>query len=129
MLFSVFLIPMLAIVQEFFNMNADLPLLGVALFMGGILRLLYALLFQEGAVRQPKMNASFQYIAPAMPYQPGMGNRAGSELPLSHSIPARSFMPPQGNTSEIAPPPSVTEHTTRLLRHDAQEEPGKEKQG
>ncbi len=113
-LLSVFLIPMLALLQGFLSINLDLPLLGVALLLGGILRLLYALIFQEGVARQPALSASSAYAVPAVSQQRmGAGAVRGSELPPHSSIPVPTFMPPR-NTGELTPP-SITENTTRLL--------------
>ena len=114
LLFGVFLIPILAILQELLGINVDLPLLGVVVLMCGILRLLFALFFQEGAVRQPKRAASPSYVAPGQPYQQmNAGAPRGSALPPSQSIPVPTFMRPR-DTGELTPP-SITENTTRLL--------------
>ncbi|HEY0079351.1 MAG TPA: hypothetical protein VGB73_12110 [Pyrinomonadaceae bacterium] len=95
------------------------PLSAIIFFWGGILRMLYAGIFQEGPVRRKKHQAEQAYVAPSYAPSPlaAPGARAAAPvLPHAESIPARSFMPPaRGGTSEIAAPPSVTESTTRLL--------------
>jgi hypothetical protein len=45
-----------------------------------------------------------------------LGSDAAKEsLPAGQTIPAQSFLSRSSQTAEIAPPPSVTEHTTQLL--------------
>ena len=43
---------------------------------------------------------------------------AGSALPPASNIPMHGFAGQQVRTAELAQPPSVTEHTTRLLDKD-----------
>ena len=85
----------------------------VICFAGGILRMLYAGLFEDGAPKQPHI--VMPYYAPPVP----------SALPADRS----AALPPkpaayQGawlqrpNTAELVRPPSVTENTTRLLDKD-----------
>ncbi len=78
-------------------------------FVGGPLRMLFAALFEEGAPpRQFVMPTS--YAPPAIPPPP---------VRLS-ALPPAAATPPVGwrarpQTAEIVQPPSVTDHTTRLL--------------
>jgi hypothetical protein len=124
MFIGMVLTPVLAVILDPPHGNLYLsqtlvPLSAIIFFWGGILRMLYALIFQEGAIRRKKHQPEQAYVAPsyAPPPLAAPGARgASSTLPHAESIPARSFMPPaRGGTSEIAPPPSVTESTTRLL--------------
>lgn len=100
------------------------PLAAVILFLGGFLRMLYALVFEEGPLRKKKQTASPAYIPNYAPPQfgnaPPTQQRGANALPPAQSIPARSFMQPHGSTAEIPQPPSVTESTTKLLdeQHD-----------
>ncbi len=120
MFIGMVLTPVLAVILEPPHGNLYLaqtlvPLSAIIFFWGGILRMLYAGIFQEGPVRRKKHQAEQTYVAPSPLAAPG-ARGAASTLPPAESIPARSFMPPaRGGTSEIAPPPSVTESTTRLL--------------
>jgi hypothetical protein len=83
-------------------------------FVGGPLRILYALIFEEGATRQqPTLPA---YMPPNLPASlPGQMQHTA--LPPHHSTHAPSFRPPQ-HTAEIVRPHSVTEGTTRLLEKE-----------
>jgi hypothetical protein len=90
-------------------------------FVGGFLRLLYALIFEEGAPRQQVVVPVYMQ-PPHMPAQFNAQVRAQA-LPPAHSTPAPSYRPRQ-HTAEIPKPPSVTEGTTRLL--DKELEPPRE---
>ena len=114
LLFGIFLMPMFAILHELLGTPDKLPLIGVLFFMGGLLRLIYALAFEDGPVRRKNLHAPFAYVPPA-PGQFGAQGRGAGELPPAQGSPAQSFMPPRVNTSEIGYQPSVTESTTRLL--------------
>lgn len=88
-----------------------IPLIGSICVMGGLLRMLYAIFFEDNFVRQPQESAP-QYIPP-----PSLGaNYHGSSLPPAQSAPASDWRRP--NTSELVRPSSVTENTTRLLNKE-----------
>jgi len=114
-LFGIFLMPMFAILHELLGTPDKLPLIGVLFFMGGLLRLIYALAFEEGPVRRKSLPAQFAYAPPPAPGQFGAQGRGAGELPPAQGAPAQSYFPPRVNTSEIGYQPSVTESTTRLL--------------
>jgi hypothetical protein len=83
-------------------------------FVGGPLRLLYALIFEEGA---PQKQVVIHTYAPP--------NAPGSFMPTANrsALPPAQFQPvpvyrPRPQTAEIVRPPSVTEGTTRLLEKD-----------
>src|SRR2546427_9387879 len=82
--------------------------------MAGFLRILYAVIFQEGAPRKEKQDKSLPYVAPITTDRPGTEG-GGSALPPSHSMPVSVFSARRLDTAEIVNPPSVTEHTTKLL--------------
>jgi hypothetical protein len=87
------------------------------LFIAGLMRMLYAAIFQEGAPRRRKKGEerAASYIPPASPSQ--METRMNdAALPTAHSIPAGMYgRQARVDTSEMSPPRSVTENTTRLL--------------
>ena len=87
--------------------------------MAGLMRILYAVIFQEGAPRKKKQDRSLPNVAPITTDQLGTETR-GSALPPSHTVPASVFSAPQRGTAEMVSPPSVTEHTTKLL-NDSQD--------
>ena len=82
--------------------------------IAGVMRILYAVIFQEGAPRKKKQDSSLPYVAPITTVQPGT-ERSGSALPPSHGMPVPVFSTRRLDTAEIVSPPSVTEHTTKLL--------------
>jgi zinc-ribbon domain len=116
MLIAVFLIPALAIIQELIHLNGDWPLLGVLVFLGGLLRLLFAVFFEDGTPRPT--NATQQTYAP--PQQLGAAHQ--DYLPPAPGTPTYAYRPPPVHTAEMPRPPSVTEHTTRLLERQEGEE-------
>ena len=79
-------------------------------FTGGPLRMLFAALFEEGAPTRPFMALS-SYAPPSIPSPPAA---RVSALPPASVNPASQWRP-RPQTAEILSPPSVTDHTTRLL--------------
>lgn len=91
----------------FFSVVTETPLpfvIPFTIFLAGLARNLYSRLFAEeiGTLSQPSMPAQFG------PTQQGY-------LPAHQSIPVTGANKPSASTSEMARPPSVTEHTTKLL--------------
>lgn len=83
--------------------------------MAGLMRILYAVIFQEGAPRKKKKRQDS-----SLPYAPittdQLARATGqSALPPQHSVPVSAFSARRMETAEIVSPPSVTEHTTKLL--------------
>jgi zinc-ribbon domain len=115
LLVGIFLIPLLAILHEVSRglIPEEIPLLGVILFMGGLLRMIYAALFEDGPYRREAAHP-FGYAPPAA--QALNAQRpAAPELPPARAVPARAPAAPRADTGEISYRPSVTEGTTRLL--------------
>jgi hypothetical protein len=109
MLFGIFLAPILGILGEVSrgSLPEELPAIGAIIFLGGLLRMLYAALFEDGPYRR-KEAAHAAYLPPQQA-------RGAAELPPARSIPARDYAAPRADTAEISYRPSVTEGTTRLL--------------
>lgn len=94
-------------------------------FIGGALRVLYALLFEQGAPKnvayvhtnqpQPSLPA---YTQPPSSPRPS-GDISRRPLPPQQSVPVPNRR--RHDTAELVNPPSVTENTTKLL--DKKEEP------
>jgi hypothetical protein len=124
MLFSlgILLVPMLAIIdfpEEIVGLAA------IICFVGGILRMLYALFFEESAATAapPPLPG---YVPPAVP--PNYFGARGSEnaLPPAQAQPSAGYRPRRFDTGELMnPPPSVVDHTTRLLDKQTDEPPAK----
>ena len=91
-------------VFEFFTVVS-----AILCFTGGPLRMLFAALFEEGA--PPRQFIASSYAPPAIPPPPA--GRA-SALPPAAVNPASQWRS-RPQTAEILQPPSVTDHTTRLL--------------
>ena len=80
----------------------------VICFVGGLLRTLFAAIFEEGAKPRPYLTAP-SYMPPAAP--PAPARVAALPPPAVNTQPWR----PRPETAEIVPPTSVPDHTTKLL--------------
>jgi hypothetical protein len=88
----------------------------VLCFMGGPLRMLFAALFEEAAPT-PQFVMPSSYSQPAIPSPVRV-----TALPQPTAVPTAGWRQ-RPQTAEIVAPPSVTDHTTRLLEKS---EPEKE---
>jgi hypothetical protein len=83
--------------------------------MAGLMRILYAVIFQEGAPRTKRQQFNtLPDVAPGTNDQLGTVTR-GTSLPPAQSVPVTDFNARRVDTREMVNPPSVTEHTTKLL--------------
>jgi hypothetical protein len=80
----------------------------IVCFIGGLLRTLFAAIFEEGAKPQPYMTAP-SYMPPAVP--PAPARVSALPPPAVNTQPWRQ----RPQTAEIVPPTSVPDHTTKLL--------------
>jgi hypothetical protein len=94
----------------------------VLFFVGGFVRLLYALIFEDSAPAPYIQSAQLPYAPPMMQSQLSAGVARGQALPPAQSIPVSNWRQ-RPNTAEIAHPPSVTENTTRLLDEPPNQNP------
>jgi hypothetical protein len=128
MLSGILIVPLIAILQEEFRFDdVFTALAAVICFVGGFLRLLFALLFQDGPLRRrrPQTGQAPPLFAPANPPVGGLWapQRDAEQLPPAQPAAVNAFARPQRlDTSEIYQPPSVVDHTTRLLK----DEPGRQ---
>jgi hypothetical protein len=112
-----FLGPALGLLSELIGTPDELAIVGVIVFLAGLFRLLYALLFEDGPYRQHLQRQ------PAFVPRPQFAPPRGvSALPPQHSQPAHAYAPPRPDTAELAYRPSVTEGTTRLLEREPDEQ-------
>jgi hypothetical protein len=115
-LLGVLLVPILATFTSFApgrlgNMFEFFTVVSALLcFTGGPLRMLFAALFEEGAPTR-QFIAPSSYAPPAIP--PAPAARVSALPPASVNL--ASQWRPRPQTAEILQPPSVTDHTTRLL--------------
>ncbi|HYG10508.1 MAG TPA: zinc ribbon domain-containing protein [Pyrinomonadaceae bacterium] len=123
LLVGIFLIPFFGILHEAIGFPQEFMALSLLVIMGAILRLIYAVFFEEAAPRAPKN-------APSLPpqlYTPPIASRLHAPqetLPPAQGLPVNDYRQPQVHTAEIMHPPSVTDHTTRLL--DKQSDPAEQ---
>lgn len=121
-LLGLLVVPLVVLFLEGLNAPEE-PGIAAAMifFLGGILRMLYALLFQDGPLRRRK---GLKQTTPAQTYSPSPQfpdrnwAQGGAALPPARgdAIPADAYVPPRATTTEaLQYPPSVAEGTTRLL--------------
>jgi hypothetical protein len=94
----------------FENLAKASALLFAVVGLVGLIKFLHAFLFANDRTDQPSLDA-LQDVASVRTPLYGQ-NRAA--LPPQQSVPASDY-PRRANTKEMAPRPSVTENTTRLL--------------
>lgn len=124
LLMSLFLIPFFLIMHEAINLPGEFALLGVLGVIGAVLRIIYAAFFEEGAPRATHFTPQpAQFYSPPQPTAPRLNATAQEMLPPAQQQPqgAPVYRQPQVDTAQIMHPPSVTDHTTRLL--DKQSDP------
>lgn len=117
MLVGLFLIPLLALLHPLIGLAGEYTLLGVIVFLAGLLRLIFAAIFADGSPPPPS-----QFALQAQPTPPGhfLDPRAqAAQLPPGEFRSTPTLFPRRQDTAEIPlPPTSVTDHTTRLLARE-----------
>ena len=116
MLSTILLVPLIAIVSVFIIGSPEvlIPITAITCFVGGLLRILYALLMEEST---PPMN-----VEPTTAYAPLQFERPARQAALPPPPASAGAWRPNPNTAEIYQPPSITENTTRLLDKDEKTE-------
>lgn len=109
LLFAMIIVPMVAINEG----PRDAATAAVFFFGIAIARLLYAMLIQCGDV-MPKRDDMPFYMPTAM-MRSTVAHEAPRNVALPASTAARVNTAPSRTTGQLVPPPSVTDHTTRLL--------------
>jgi len=114
MLSTLLLVPLVAIITVNFIEPLEflIPVTAMVCFVGGLLRILYAVLMQDEVAAPEPM--------PAVGYSPPVAQFDGS---VRHALPpatanAATGWRPRPNTADVYQPPSITENTTRLLDKD-----------
>lgn len=115
---SFIVIPLLAIISIALEIE---PFLVAAAFIlltvGGILRMLYARLFESNQPNVTEESVLPEFIQKVIP-----GRKQSRSLPAQQNISVSSYVPPAAtnwrDTNDLTVPPSVTEPTTRLLQKD-----------
>lgn len=118
MLSTLLVVPIVAILSVNLLYDAShiiIPLAALFCFVGGLLRILYALLMED-AVPQMDFEQMAGYAPPAAPQFERPAHNAALPPAAANQAP---IWRPRPNTAEIyQPPPSITENTTRLLDKD-----------
>ena len=119
MLLGVLVVPLLVLLVESLRAPEE-PAIAAAVifFLGGIVRMLYALLFQDGSLRRPKPLAQAAPVyTPPQQFADRSWARPDSALPPAReAVTADFYTPPRVTATEaLRQPPSVAEGTTRLL--------------
>ena len=112
MLSTILIVPIVSIISVFILGYPEviIPLAAISLFVGGLVRILYALIMED-AVAPMEFQQMAGYASPTVPqFDRSVRNAA---LPPPSVNPTTSWRRP--NTAEIYQPPSITENTTRLL--------------
>jgi len=111
---GVLLLPFFAILHDALGTPGEFALLGAIVMLIAILRIIYAVFFEETAPPAPP----FASLPPQL-YTPPIASRlhaaAPESLPQAQGTPAHDYRQPPVHTAEMMRPPSVTDHTTRLL--------------
>jgi hypothetical protein len=116
MLSTILIVPLISVISVFILGHPEIiiPLTAISLFVGGLVRILYALILED-ANSQMNFEQMPGYAPPAMPEFDRSARNAA--LPPASANPAMNWRP-RPNTAEIYQPPSITENTTRLLDKD-----------
>jgi len=113
-------VPLAGVLTAFLGIPPFLPAIAaIVFFMGGLLRVVYALMFESGVAGGKTLEEKVLAGKFVMPDK----QKAG-ELPPARSIPVNVYAPPPGagtwrDTNDLAQTPgSVTDGTTKLLQKD-----------
>ena len=117
LLIGMIVTPLLGILSDVGFPEILVALTAIIFFWGGIIRMIYARIFEDKAT-YPAQTIPPVYIPPTAPAQFGTG-APQTALPPQRSMPVSNWRQPT-NTAEMVRPPSVTEHTTRLLDDKAE---------
>jgi hypothetical protein len=113
MLSTLLLVPLVAIITVNFLEPLEflIPITAIFCFVGGLLRILYALLMED-EYAPADVSQTAGYAPTGIPQLDTSARNVA--LPPASANPATSWRP-RPNTAEIYQPPSITENTTRLL--------------
>lgn len=116
---SFIIVPVLAVISVALHANPSLiAIVAIITFWGGILRMLYALLFESN-----KVEAQDENILPAFIRRKKLSDKKAFEFSSPENFADSSYDPPAiswRDTNDLAIPPSVTEETTKLFSKNKQ---------
>lgn len=112
---SLLVVPIISILYPFLQFpNVFIPIAAVISFMGGLLRIIYAYMFEE------KEEVIFEQNIPNANMIGGKTSQ--NALPPEQSIPITDYAPPPPGswhtTNDLIQPPSVVEETTKFLQKE-----------
>ena len=115
-LMTFLVVPIIAILSVAFRLEPwAVAISSIVLFVGGLLRILYAAMFESSTPGMPTLEES------VMRNLTGRPHISGHALPPQQSVPVSSYGPPRTgrwqDTNDLTPA-SVTESTTNLLEKD-----------
>lgn len=110
---SILLLPFFGIMHEAIGTPQEFMMFGALGILIGLIRIIFAVFFQDGAPRAPHVAPPPQLYTP--PIASRLHSPAHEPLPHAQGVPVNDYRQPQVHTAEILHPPSVTDHTTRLL--------------
>jgi len=117
-LLTFLVVPIVAILTVWANAEPfGIPISAILLFVGGLLRMAYAAMFESSNAGEKTLEQNVYGAAQNLLNRPP--NQTA--LPPQQSVPASSYIPPaQGNWRETndLEPSSVTDPTTKLLQKD-----------
>ena len=113
---GMFLVPMLLALAEIFRFSEDVALLAaIFFFLGGFLRMVYAVIFESGNPAEKTLEENVYQTAQTLFGK----NKSAGALPPSQSIPVGTYAPPRTanwrDTNDLEMAASVTDETTKLL--------------
>ena len=115
MLSTLLIVPLVAIISVFFLRSPELiPITAITCFVGGLLRIFYALLMED-SVAPMTVGSTPGHLPPAARQFDQPPRNAALPPPAANSSMGWRQRP---NTAELYQPPSITENTTRLLDKD-----------
>ena len=119
-LLGVVLVPILGILSSLIHFREEVVGLAAVLFLlGGIVRMIFALLFESGNPADKTIEENVYQTAQKLLNK----NPQANALPPQQSIPVDSYAPPRQSTwrdTNVLQPSSVTDSTTKLL-HDKEQ--------
>lgn len=116
-LLGVLMVPLLGVLSLLIRFPEEIiGLAAVLFFIGGIVRMLFALIFESGNPQEKTLEDNVIQTAQKLLNK----NPHANALPPQQSIPVDNYVPPQSNwrdTNDLQPS-SVTDSTTKLLEKD-----------
>jgi len=125
MLSTMLVVPLVSFISVFVTGAPELfvPAAAVICFIGGLLRIFYALLLEGTVPTEATAPPAQTYVPPSMPPNYLGTPERGAALPPPRSAPVPAYRPARVDTGELKAPSSVTDHTTRLLERQTEEPP------